>query len=104
MRLALDRLNLQHCLWKEKAEYLLNPTVAVGNEGENLRVADVGTGTGYAYLTIEASSYRFDDLTEIRVFVVDLSRHFQSCAQLDGFGIDISQAQPKQWLASNRRM
>lgn len=42
----MDRLNLQHYLWKDQTGYLLHPSISLSG-AENLRIADVGTGTGY---------------------------------------------------------
>ena len=39
------RLNLQHFLWRESLGYLLHPDIMI--PGKGLKVADVGTGTGY---------------------------------------------------------
>ena len=42
----MDRLNLQHYLWKDQTGYLLHPSIPL-SEIENPQIADVGTGTGY---------------------------------------------------------
>jgi len=39
------RQNLQHYLWKDEVGYLLHPSIPI--DGENIRVADIGIGTGY---------------------------------------------------------
>lgn len=39
------RLNLQHYLWKDQAGYLVHPSIPLTSP--NLKIADVGTGTGY---------------------------------------------------------
>lgn len=41
------RLNLQHYLWKDQTGFLLHPTIPLDGR-PNLKIADVGTGTGYA--------------------------------------------------------
>lgn len=41
----LLRLNLQHFLWRESLGYLLHPDIVIPEKG--LKIADVGTGTGY---------------------------------------------------------
>lgn len=39
------RLNLQHYLWKDVFGYLIHPKIPLSSK--NLRVADIGTGTGF---------------------------------------------------------
>lgn len=39
-----NSINLQHCLWVESYGYLTHPKIPL--HGGNLRIADVGTGTG----------------------------------------------------------
>ena len=41
------RLNLQHYLWKDQTGFLLHPTIPLDGRTD-LKIADVGTGTGYA--------------------------------------------------------
>jgi hypothetical protein len=43
--LASSRLSLQHYIWKETMGYILHPSIDTSNE--NIRIADIGTGTGY---------------------------------------------------------
>lgn len=38
------RINLQHCLWTELFGYLMHPKIPT--TGQDMRIADVGTGTG----------------------------------------------------------
>ena len=42
--IASTRLNLQHYIWKENIGYLLHPSIKLS--GDNISIADVGTGTG----------------------------------------------------------
>ncbi|KAF6232186.1 hypothetical protein HO173_009569 [Letharia columbiana] len=77
------RLNLQHYLWKDQTGYLLHPSIPLSGI-ENLKIADVGTGTG--------------------IWLLDLARTLPPTAQLDGFDIDISDCPPEQWLPRNVRM
>jgi hypothetical protein len=42
---ASMRLNLQHYIWKENMGYILHPSIELPSTG--VRIADVGTGTGY---------------------------------------------------------
>ena len=44
----MDRLNLQHYLWKDQIGYLLHPSIPL-SALENPKIADVGTGTGYVH-------------------------------------------------------
>ena len=41
------RLNAQHYLWKETCGFNLHPRIPIPQNGE-VRIADVGTGTGFA--------------------------------------------------------
>lgn len=43
------RLNLQHSLWTQMFGYLLHPDIDTTNK--DLKIADVGTGTGYVNVT-----------------------------------------------------
>lgn len=45
--LASTRLNLQHYIWKEALGCILHPSIKLS--GSDIRIADVGTGTGYAH-------------------------------------------------------
>ncbi|MCJ1326899.1 hypothetical protein MMC10_003565 [Thelotrema lepadinum] len=63
------RLNFQHYCWKETLKYVLHPRVPLKNT--DLKIADVGTGTG--------------------VWLCDLSNDLPSSSQLDGFDISDSQ-------------
>lgn len=49
--IASTRLNLQHYIWKENIGYLLHPSIRFPNASSNsdISIADVGTGTGYAF-------------------------------------------------------
>lgn len=40
------RLNLQHYLWKDQTGFLLHPAITLDTSRTDLRIADVGTGTG----------------------------------------------------------
>lgn len=40
-------LNLQHYLWKDVFGFNINPRIPV-SDNASLRIADIGTGTGYA--------------------------------------------------------
>ena len=51
----MDRLNLQHYLWKDQIGYLLHPSIPL-SEIENPKIADVGTGTGYVQRELNRSN------------------------------------------------
>lgn len=44
--MTVRRLNFQHYIWKDQIGYLLHPSIP--REGDSLKIADIGTGTGYA--------------------------------------------------------
>lgn len=73
------RLNLQHYIWTQMFGYLLHPSIDTSID--NLKVADIGTGTG--------------------IWLMDLSRQLPLTSQLDGFDVDTSQAPPTEWLPAN---
>ncbi|OTA58319.1 hypothetical protein K449DRAFT_436681 [Hypoxylon sp. EC38] len=75
---ANARLNLQYFLWKDGG-FSLHPSIPAS--AENLRVAEIGVGTG--------------------IWLVDLARYLPASAHLDGFDIDLTQSSPKEWLPSN---
>ncbi|MCJ1225629.1 hypothetical protein MMC12_002278 [Toensbergia leucococca] len=76
---ATARLNLQHYIWKEEMGYLLHPSIP--NDRENLRVADVGTGTG--------------------IWLLDIAHNLPASAQLEGLDISLDQTPPTSWLPPN---
>ncbi|KAL8706876.1 MAG: hypothetical protein Q9201_000145 [Fulgogasparrea decipioides] len=67
--LTATRLNLQHFLWKETLDYILHPSVPVGEN--EAAIADVGTGTA--------------------IWLLDLAKSLPSTVQLDGFDISAKQ-------------
>ena len=77
------RLNLQHYLWKQEVGYLLHPQIASAI-GDDVKIADIGIGTG--------------------IWLLDLSDHLPTSAQLDGFDVNLSQVPPKPWLPANVSM
>ena len=76
------RLNLQHYLWKQQQGYLIHP--ALPTRGEELKIADIGTGTG--------------------IWLLDLAESLPPSTQLHGFDINLTQCPPKPWLPTNVQM
>ncbi|KAI4174465.1 MAG: hypothetical protein LQ343_002222 [Gyalolechia ehrenbergii] len=77
---ASARLNLQHYLWLTTfSNHLLSPKIPV--DDEQLKVADIATGTG--------------------IWLVDFARQHPRAAQLDGFDISLDQVPSAAWLPSN---
>ncbi|KAI0201102.1 UMTA methyltransferase family protein [Astrocystis sublimbata] len=72
-----NRINLMHFLWTKLFGYIVHPKIPT--EAANLRVADVGTGTGIWLLDVQSS------LKE---------------AQLDGYDISFDAAPPSETLPS----
>ncbi|RAK84510.1 hypothetical protein BO79DRAFT_259285 [Aspergillus costaricaensis CBS 115574] len=72
-------INLQHYLWTELFGYHIHPSIPTSNP--NLRIADVGTGTG--------------------IWLTDLSRRLPSTVSLNGLDISFSALPPKECLPSN---
>jgi len=73
------RLNYNHWLMKEISGYLLHPKIRL--QKEDLRIADVGTGTG--------------------IWLLELASYLPSTTSLDGFDISSDQYPPQEWLPPN---
>ncbi|QIW95580.1 hypothetical protein AMS68_001098 [Peltaster fructicola] len=79
---ASARLNLSHFIWLDAYGFNLHPTIAKAIVGRaNLRVADIGTGTG--------------------IWLLDVAKTLPSSAQLDAIDISFSQCPPTAWLPYN---
>ncbi|KAK4619903.1 N-methyltransferase tcpN [Fulvia fulva] len=79
---ASTRLNLSHYIWQSSYGYNLHPRIQDAVAGkENLRVADIGTGTG--------------------VWLLDMAQQLPPSTQLDGFDISFGQCPPREWLPRN---
>ncbi|KAM5458158.1 hypothetical protein MaudCBS49596_000070 [Microsporum audouinii] len=76
---ASSRLNFQFYLWKESLRFNLHPSIPTPIQ--NLRIADIGTGTG--------------------LWLFDLARELPDSAQLDGFDISLANAPQQQWWPRN---
>ncbi|XDG05653.1 hypothetical protein ABKA04_005268 [Annulohypoxylon sp. FPYF3050] len=72
------RINMMHHIWTRIFGYNIHPKVP--SEAANLRVADVGTGTGI---------WRFDVQDKLKE------------ARLDGFDVSFDAAPPSETLPSN---
>ncbi|KAH1612256.1 hypothetical protein KXX21_002817 [Aspergillus fumigatus] len=75
-----NRINLQHYLVVQLFGYRIHPSISI-NDVNNLRIADVGTGTG--------------------VWLTDLVNEFAATVQLDGLDISFDAAPPRDWLPHN---
>ncbi|KAH8763616.1 hypothetical protein F5883DRAFT_110602 [Diaporthe sp. PMI_573] len=76
----INRLNLQHYLYRDIFGYNLHPTIPIQNT-PNLSVIDIGTGTG--------------------VWLRDLHATLDPTTQYIGLDIDIRQAGRPEWLPPN---
>ncbi|KAI1262493.1 S-adenosyl-L-methionine-dependent methyltransferase [Xylariaceae sp. FL1019] len=74
-----NRINLQHYQWVQLFGYHLNPQIPTGNP--NLRIADVGTGTG--------------------IWLTDLSTRLPTTAKLEGLDISLEALPPLDLVPSN---
>ncbi|MCJ1382479.1 hypothetical protein MMC17_005592 [Xylographa soralifera] len=74
-----NRLNLQHYIWKDTTGYLVHPSISL--DKQDLKVADVGTGTG--------------------IWLLDLARILPYSARLNGYDITLAQCPVKEWLPPN---
>ncbi|GFG02124.1 hypothetical protein IFM61606_03483 [Aspergillus udagawae] len=75
-----NRINLQHYLVVQLFGYRIHPSIPV-KDVSNLRIADVGTGTG--------------------IWLTDLADEFPATVQLDGLDISFDAAPPRDWLPPN---
>lgn len=55
----MNRLNLQHYLWKDQTGHLLHPSIPL-SETNNPKIADVGTGTGYVHRRLRQTGDRHE--------------------------------------------
>ncbi|MCJ1311616.1 hypothetical protein MMC25_005289 [Agyrium rufum] len=76
---ASARLNIQHFLQVKDSGYILHPSIPINRE--NLRIADIGTGTG--------------------IWLLDLLDSVPKSTRLDGFDVQGSQFPAKEWLPPN---
>ncbi|KAF2260594.1 hypothetical protein CC78DRAFT_571122 [Lojkania enalia] len=76
---ANSRINLQYYLWKDGSDYIIHPSISI--DGENLRVADIGSGTC--------------------IWLIEMSRRLKPSAQLDGLDVCHDQSPPTELLPSN---
>ncbi|KAI2602805.1 S-adenosyl-L-methionine-dependent methyltransferase [Hypoxylon sp. NC1633] len=74
-----SRLNLYHYQWVEVFGYRTHPKIPI--DGSELRIADVGSGTG--------------------VWLTDLAARLPSSVRLDGLDISLHAMPPKEWLPPN---
>ncbi|MCJ1427309.1 hypothetical protein MMC29_005212 [Sticta canariensis] len=76
---ASFRLNHNHWMIKELCGYLLHPKIQY--DKSNVRVADIGTGTG--------------------IWALELANELSSSARIDGFDISPGQFTPQAWCGNN---
>ncbi|KAI1392525.1 S-adenosyl-L-methionine-dependent methyltransferase [Hypoxylon trugodes] len=74
-----SRLNLYHYHWIDVFGYRTHPKIPI--DGSDLRIADVGTGTG--------------------VWLTDLGARLPSSVQLDALDVSFHALPPKEWLPQN---
>lgn len=74
----------------------MHPSIPVGRE--NLRVAEIGAGTGYVILL---SFYLRYYSSPDSIWLIDLARYLPPSAIIEGFDIIVSQCPPKDWLPAN---
>jgi hypothetical protein len=91
-----QRLNLQHYIWKDMFGYSLHPTIP--RDQKSLKVADVGTGTGYTHLH---QNNMEPTLTVSRIWLLDLLPQLDPSTELVGIDADITQVGPREWLPEN---
>ena len=93
--ITLARVNLQHFLFKESFDYNLHPDIPV--DKPDLKIADIGTGTGYAYPLPTLGSHN----SCTRIWLFGLAKQFPLSTQLDGFDISKNQFTHDKWCPIN---
>ena len=76
---AVARAHLQHFLFKQQLGYLINPKIKL--EGDSIKIADIGSGTG--------------------IWLLDVASTLPPSAKLDGFDLDLSGCPHQEWRPSN---
>ena len=96
-----------HLLIHAQFGYLLHPSIqlpTVDKGGEPLRIADVGTGTGYMDLMAGSHSravvISLADTLSARIWIGELTRELPN-ARIDGFDISDEQYPPENWYGPN---
>ena len=100
------RLNLCHFIWKKSFPWVVHPSVSL--EGRpNLRIADIGCGTGYAlqqfvHLNVSQSKR---PLTESNpsIWLLEAAEDYPNAEALEGLDIALHQAPPEHLLPDNVR-
>lgn len=96
---------MQHYLWVELFGYHLHPKIPT--EGPQLKIADVGTGTGYVRCHTSSSVELCDlvmwyaALTLGSIWLTDLEKRLPKSVGLDGLDISFDATPPPQWLPAN---
>lgn len=98
------RLNLQHYQWKDALGYLLHPSIPITKDQQNLKIADIETGTGYeprTHCLFFCSGQIANTPEDPRIWLLDLARDLPASTQLDGFDISTAQYPAKEHLPPN---
>lgn len=91
-----QRLNLQHYILKDMFGYSLHPKIP--RNQKSLKIADVGTGTGYINLHHKNAE---SALTFSRIWLLDILPQLDPSTELVGIDVDITQVGPREWLPEN---
>lgn len=75
---ASARLHLQHYFWVSSLGYHLHPDIPLE---ENIRVADIGCGTG--------------------IWALEMARHLPYGGQIAAYDLNLAQCPPKEWWPEN---
>lgn len=93
------RQTLQHYLWKDGIDYLLHPSIPT--DVEDLRVAEIGVGTGYETIIYNVKRADTDLVCKHSIWLAELSRTVRPSAQLDGLDVSHAQCPPVEFMPSN---
>ena len=94
---SLLSLYFQNWMWRYQTGYLLHPDIPIHRP--NLRVADIGCGTGFG-----PRQWTYDQLrgwSTTSIWLIELARSLPAPAQLDGYDISSAQFPPKEWCPEN---
>lgn len=92
---------MQHWMWQSEIGYLLHPRIPVDPTSKDLRIADVGCGSGTSWLSRENGVHLIS--CYLGVWLVQLAKELPD-ATLEGFDVSKTQFPHPNWLPRNVRL
>lgn len=95
------RLNLCHFIWKKLFPWVVHPSISL--EGRpDLRIADVGCGTGFVRSLLTTHNGHANTLTT-SIWLLEAAEDYPNAASLEGLDIALHQAPSEHLLPDNVR-